>query len=231
MVFSRAPKVNLSDLPELLPVAGFGSRCNSLCLDELVEHCAEVCKKAPSSGITSRDLVTMFPNLDAELIHALRAEDSSVERTMNTLLALSASISEPVNGLTAKANSREAQKLPVRDLGVEDYNEFPALLDADGWQMLRMGLQADEEELGSVWRDRAKAAVDKQTEQSSKAAMACAPQRKQGKAKDDEDTEQLQTLTDYECRRQRGERRAKHRVQYSRSKGRGAHVATAQRVG
>merc|ERR1711862_514775 len=99
---------------------------------------------------------------------------------METLLALVASSSEP-----------SEPPLPPKDLPLSDMNLFPSLTDSDGWQVVSQ-TQFDrnpDEELGSAWRDRAKAVASKPGPQSASTSAVVAPASKKKPAKDKEGTD------------------------------------------
>lgn len=233
----RASRLNLSDVPELMPGAqakstpaqreDFEKRSRQLHYEEAEERSNNVAfsNAAAGVGVTTTELEEMFPALDKALIRTLRSEARSAQEAIETLLALSAATAEPVAGTTA---SNEGETNPVSPskplrLGVEDHNKFPSLIDADGWQVPCKRLQAhNEEELGNAWRDCAKAAVEKPPPKPAARPLQGAWGRKQQdrqKTEGEEAAEEKHLFTDYEYRHQMGERRARHRVQYGRGGG------------
>merc|ERR1719323_978807 len=157
-----------------------------------------------------KDLEEMFPILDPALIHAVVAEAPSAEHAVESLLALAASSAEPVGrvaGSTASAGEAGTKHLaPEWELGIQDHDKFPSLVDNDGWQVLpSVRLQAEDEEPGSAWCDCAKAVAKK-------------PAPKLNMEQKEEEEDQARPFTDYECRHRAGEQRAKHRVQYGRGR-------------
>merc|ERR1719420_350534 len=93
----------------------------------------------------------MFPALDPGLVQAICAEAPSEIEAINTLLALSRDIAEPMP---------PRPPLPPREVGVGDVALFPSLVDADGWEVFPAAMMKDEnEDLGNAWCDRAKAAA------------------------------------------------------------------------
>merc|ERR1719323_2248498 len=184
-----------------------------------------------------KDLEEMFPILDPALIHAVVAEALSAEHAVESLLALAASSAEPVGraaGSTASAGEAGTKHLaPEWELGIQDHDKFPSLVDNDGWQVLpSVRLQAEDEEPGSAWRDCAKAAAKKPAPKpSSQTAVIWSSKKKVSMEQKEEEREQVQPLTDYECRHRAGEQKAKHRVQYSCGGGRGMDPTDETRLG
>eukprot|EP00929_Paragymnodinium_shiwhaense_P052878 TRINITY_DN26478_c0_g1_i1.p1 TRINITY_DN26478_c0_g1~~TRINITY_DN26478_c0_g1_i1.p1 ORF type:complete len:275 (+),score=83.54 TRINITY_DN26478_c0_g1_i1:129-953(+) len=229
------PYVNLTDIPELLPGAQpsanpaqreeFEQRCIKLHREaEMEEREATVTTQVAAGGaVTVSDLEAMFPMLDAALINCIFADSRSPQAAIDTLLALSADLNEPVDG----AARPRAKSPPPRDLGVEDHEKFPSLTDGSGWQVASSKLfeRDPDEELGSVWRDRAKDAAPLAAPKASLANTAWGKPRK--KKENDEaanggyiDDDKPLPETDYEFRHRVGQQRAKKRLQYGRT-GRG----------
>jgi len=218
----RACQLNLSDIPEMLPGARPGANpaqreqfegesCR-LHQEELEQEEANLWD-ACDVGFAVMELEVMFPTIDGALIHALYAEAPSVQHAINALLELSAS----------SCGEMDATRKVQKDVGIEDHNKFPLLIDADGWQVPSSSLRNEEGDLGSSWCDHAKASADKPAPKSSTQPMAWGTKKKAARQKV-EDAEQLEPYTDYECRHQAGERRAKQRVQYSRRSGANSSV-------
>lgn len=151
------PEVNLSDIPELMPGAHsstnpaqrveFEERCRELYAERMEEQHAGT--PAPETGATVSELEAMFPNLDSALVQVLVADAATPQQALETLLALASAASDEFLG----------PPLPSKDIGLQDLEAFPSLVDADGWQvssqqMFERGLEDD---LGSAWCDRAKA--------------------------------------------------------------------------
>lgn len=235
----KGPNVNLSDMPELMPGAQpsanpaqreeFEQRCRKLHDDAVAEEQvrAEVKREAAGSRVTTSELEAMFPALDAALVRTLAAEAPTPQHAIETLLALAAATAEPVAG------SERAASPPPRDLGVEDMDKFPSLCDGDGWQVVsKQQLERDpDEELGSVWRDRAKAAASKPAPKATPAAPDAsgygAARRRAPRQKDDEHVrEQPHLETDYEFRHRIGQKRESNRAKYGRGRGRGRGAGT-----
>jgi len=244
---SRAPHVNLSDMPELMPGAQpsanptqreqFEQRCRKLHRDEISEEQQErqaadaVTRVAGAGAARSSDLEAMFPMLDPALVRTLYAEALSPQHAIETLLALSAASAEPVAGTVADAKAGPGK--PPWQLGVEDETKFPSLVDGGGWQVAsQRQIERDpDEDLGSAWRDRAKTAVDipgpppgPRPALVTESAQAL---RRRTRRSQDDGMEPLTTImTDYEYRHRVGQMRAKHRQQY----GRGRLGAAAQKA-
>jgi len=224
---SQAPKVNLSDMPELMSGAQPGSnpaqreefqqRCCQLYREGEYEmrEAAVVHRAAAGSGAGATDLEAMFPLLDPGLVCAIHAEAPTPQHAIETLLALNAAM---VPG-DEKAVQRTASP-PPRQLGVEDHVQFPTLVGGNGWQVVNHTSLDEEpkEDLGSIWRDRAKAAAvipaPRATPPSN--ATAWGAKQRQRRPKEKEDDEEFLLPTDYELRQKAGERRARHRAQFGR---------------
>lgn len=236
-------------MPEMLPGAQpsanptqrehFEERCKRLHKQEEaewqeeVEHAREV--SGTSAALRDNELEAMFPNLDAELVRAIRADAPNAQGAIEVLLALSASAAEVDSGGAATS----MPELPPREVGVEDHEQFPSLVDAGGWQVpsgrafdLAGKTPEELEDLGSAWRDQAQAVAD---------VPGPAPQRPQGvtawgapvrqrRPKDGEvdavvaasagPPERPQPPTDYDMRQRVGQRRARQKALYSGRGGR-----------
>mmetsp|Transcript_48696 Transcript_48696/g.86526 ORF Transcript_48696/g.86526 Transcript_48696/m.86526 type:complete len:269 (+) Transcript_48696:127-933(+) len=227
----KGPEVNLSDVPELMrgaqPSANpaqreeFEQRCQKLYRDLVAEEeqtRVESGLEASSTSNTETDLGAMFPMLDAALVRMLAAEAPTPQRAIETLLALAAATAEPVVSVPSSA---------ARNLGVEDMANFPSLCDSDGWQVVSLQqLERDpNEELGSAWRDRTKAAVGIPAPCATQRAprvVHAGSRRRAPRNKDEEHNgDQPQLETDYEFRHRIGEKRAWNRTQFGRGKGSG----------
>merc|ERR1719221_1573634 len=182
--------------------------------EETVQHT----ELSAGAVATVDDLEAMFLLLDAALVRSIAADVPTPQHAIETLLALNDAMSEPVAG------GPRATAPPARDLGVEDHEKFPSLVDADGWQVAcQRDFERDlDQDLGSVWRDRAEAAKDMPAAKPAVAlawGAAAAAKRKAKKeieAAADESTEPAFPLTDYESRHRAGLHRAKNRMQYGR---------------
>lgn len=233
----RTQRVNLSDIPELMPGANpsanaaqreiFEKQCQYLhrVEDEERKHQAAFSRAAAGVGVTVGELEEMFPALDPTLVRTLRAEAPSAQHAIETLLALSASTAEPVAGSAAGEKTAPPTPAKLWKVGVEDHSKFPSLIDADGWQVPCARTQALDKDLGSAWRDRAKAAADKPSPKPAPPKQPLSAwgqgRRRQGQ-KMEEEIEPMPALTEYESRKRAGQQRLQHRVQYGRGGGRGA---------
>eukprot|EP00927_Polykrikos_kofoidii_P064041 TRINITY_DN59036_c0_g1_i1.p1 TRINITY_DN59036_c0_g1~~TRINITY_DN59036_c0_g1_i1.p1 ORF type:complete len:303 (-),score=64.19 TRINITY_DN59036_c0_g1_i1:104-958(-) len=242
-----APEVNLSDMPELLPGARpsanpakreeFERRCLQLYRDAECEEkeAAKNTQAAAGSSAKGSDLEAMFPLLDSSLVRSIMADSPTPQHALETLLALSEAVSEPVVG--GEPPPRAATP-PPRMVGVEDHEKFPSLVDRDGWQIASSrDFVRDKEELGSAWRDRAKDIADipapakAPTVASTAAAGAWGRRRRPEKGEPEasnvtRDDEMAPLETEYEFRQRVGQRKAKTRALYGRGgRGRGAGVS------
>jgi len=221
---SQAPRVNLSDMPELMPGAQpganpakreeFQQRCRQLYREEEHEEheTREAQRAASGSGAGASELEAMFPLLDAGLVRAINAEGPTPQHAIETLLALNVAMApgdEP---------RQHAASPPPRQLGVEDEAQFPTLTDSNGWQVVNHKQLEEEpkEDQGSEWRDRAKAAADIPAPRAAppSSAPAWGAKQPQRRTKDKEEHEECLFPTDYELRQKSGERRARHRAQF-----------------
>merc|ERR1719213_553298 len=104
----------------------------------------------------------MFPALDSALVHALAADAGTPQQAMETLLALAEAVAEPAKVLQ-----------PEAELSLQDMDAFPSLMDADGWQVSSQHMfDRTSDDLGSAWRDRAKAVASQPAPQPSLATSA-----------------------------------------------------------
>mmetsp|Transcript_652 Transcript_652/g.790 ORF Transcript_652/g.790 Transcript_652/m.790 type:complete len:164 (-) Transcript_652:16-507(-) len=145
----HAPRLNLFDIPEMLPGARpranpaqreeFEERCRLLhCqseaerAEERREHLQEEAAIAASSTSAApalADIEAMFPLLDAALVRAIYTEAAEPQDAVDTLLALSAAAADVSEGAERPASP------PPLELGVEDHEKFPSLVDSSGWQV------------------------------------------------------------------------------------------------
>jgi hypothetical protein len=228
----RVAELNFSDIPEMLPGArpgattaqreAFERRSRMLHWEDVEEHMQTAARVqvAAGSGIGStKSMEDMFPMLDGALVRSILAESPSAQHALDTLLALTAS-AEPMGGATA-GDATSQPKHPIREVGLDDHNKFPSLVDADGWQCVSGAkLQEEERDPGSAWRDLASAAKDKPAPKAKAELVTWVRKKRPGQQKVEE-LEQTQPYTDYECRHRAGECRAKQRVKYSRGAGAG----------
>lgn len=225
---ARAPALNTFDLVEHMPGAQssatpaqrveFEQRCQKLYREEVHEHGCAASRASARTHIAVSDMEAMFPSLDSALVHALCAEAASPQHALNTLLALSALSADP---------EPTARTIPRQDIGVDDADEFPLLVDSDGWQVPGVRAKAGVEEgaLGSAWRDRAKVAAALPCPQRTSADRTVAKRRPaipnrtidahQGAFDGAEDSSQWETDLDF--RQRRGELRARNMTRASRA--------------
>lgn len=224
----RGPSLNLYDMPEMMPGAQpganpaarelFENRCIKLHQQAEMEEYEERAEAsaASGSGATGQDLAAMFPALDADLIRAIVADSASTPAAIETLIQLSAATSEV--GPAPRATTP-----PPRDLGVSDQAQFPSLCDADGWEVVgHRQLEQLDGDLGSNWRDRAKAGADAPDPAPVKRDLGAwgRPRKEKAKKEEEQNDEQPYLPTDYDARHARGQHRAQNRTQYGRGAGR-----------
>jgi len=214
----------------------FEQRCRDLSRESYLEEMEAqasraVARATAGHGAAASDLEAMFPNIDADLIRAIHTESPTPQHAIETLLALSAAIAEPVGG-SEEAASRRATSPPPLLLGVEDYDKFPCLTDGNGWQAVsQRQLERDDEDLGSAWCDRAKVAarlpqpplpVPVDSRAWGAARQEAFPSRRAPSgSKGDDECFAPEVETEYEMRQRLGQRRIQHRVQYGRGAGGG----------
>jgi hypothetical protein len=238
--------VNFSDLPELLPGAysnatlaqreEFEEQCRQLYNDGFADkhqaNCGAVVEPSrPAVDVTSNDLVAMFPSIDPKLVRTLMEEAQTPQDAIETLLEIAATI-----GDLGEVGQRVSTPPPL-NLGVEDMQQFPTLMDADGWQVVSQHqFERDpEENLGSAWRDRAKAAVPlpapvpMQSHVRGKAASR--KRERKEKESDITDNTDSQLDTDFDLRHKKGEQRANNRVQFGRGSRMALTVAYCEHTG
>lgn len=230
----RAPQLNLFDIPELMP--GTKPRCNPSqredferrCRHLYEQHTHEVCvpptRADTGVGATAavEEMQAMFPTIDSALVQMLYAEAPTPQHALDTLLALTTATAEPVAGGERPASP------PSRNLGVDDHDKFPSLVTSDGWQVFNQrGFNREDEELGSVWRDRAQVATNlpaPQTKQVAPSTAWASARHRRSREKKNAVEDGIMPETDYELRQRIGQQRAKNRAQYGRggASGRGA---------
>jgi len=203
----------LADIPELLPRSQ--RKATKAQQGKFEQHCRLLHREdqetsfdmavSDFASVTST-LEEMFPHLDKMLIQSLQMEAGTEREAVEVLLALSAAIQPGTTSL---------QK--PRSLGIENHVSFPSLIDADGWQVL---CKRSEEDLGTAWCGRAKAAVDKRVPKAvAKPAIMkqAGSGRRRRKVAEVEDTAQEpHFFTDYEYRHEMGWRRAQTRRAWNR---------------
>jgi len=213
---TQRPQVNLFDIPELMP----GAQCSATPAARAMfeQRCQEIHADStwvptPKHGKTTSDLtvdelVAMFPSLDPALVQAIVLDSSSAQQAMETFLALTAAESEPA-----------APPPAAKNIGIESTDAFPSLTDADGWQVASQHMfDRTNDDLGSAWCERAKAAASQPAPQpvwapasrmlparkcSTKQAGVVAPEIVQGE-------------TDYDMRQRTGKQRMQNRARFSR---------------
>jgi len=148
----------------------------------------------------------MFPALEPALVQALCAEIETTQRTIDTLLVLSAAVAETTPQMDPHL---------VKDVGINDHDLFPVLVNSDGWQVA--GKQASQinlkEHLGTDWLDRARAAAKiPQPQQLAKplSVLRSTAWRKPGACRRESLVEQADGETDWELRERMGQRRARN---------------------
>merc|ERR1711966_565485 len=149
----------------------------------------------------------MGPNLDSTLVRALASDAASPQVAMETLLALTAAIAEPL----------AADPLP-KDIGLEDIDAFPSLVDADGWQVAgqqQLGRSCGED-LGSAWCDRAKAIVNTPAQRAAVRMTVASSKKRVSKQDGSMGLEMQQPESEYEYRQRLGKQRVQNRAQFGR---------------
>jgi len=223
----RRPAANLYDIPELLP--GASSSATPAQRAEFEDRCRQVYAEEERSGSTQpnlswdvslslEELQNMFPSLDASLVRVMVAEARTPEAAMDTLLALAGAIAEP----GVPPSSPEGPPL-------EDAEAFPALVDAQGWQVYcRRHLEEDPDQaLGSAWCDVAKSIAStpapkpeilpsKQTASEFGAATRRSHGSRRCKVAEPNWPHQESPETDYEFRHRLGKARIQNRRQFRR---------------
>jgi len=236
----RAPSVNMSDIPELLPGARrsatpaqrehFQQLSKELFDAEAAEDSqgAALTRWAPSTSGGCDGLEEMFPNLDSALVRTLYAEASSTSHAIEMLLALSSAATETVQDLAGVCGAGPATVAPQH----ADHSEFPCLVDGAGWQVCSTRL-LDEEGTASLWRDLVKAAVTSPTPASGTHCAAAAGnadsaaqhrRREQRRVREAKQVSEATCFaedfgpTDYELRHSAAQRRVERKGRYGRSK-------------
>lgn len=219
------PLLNASDVPEMMPGAQpranpaqrerFEQRCKQLRQEDVEQEAAQAHARperavnagaAPAAG---ESLEAMFPMLDPGLVRAIASDCPTQAVAIDTLLKLSAEMSEP---------AAPRPPSPERDLKVGDASVFPGLVDSDGWEVpapQQLASKADDDgELGSAWRDRAKAGANAPAPKPRPRPLAPAwgARRKEGEDREAaRDAQEPEVYTDYEMRHIQGQKRAQRR--------------------
>lgn len=156
MAKKAARLVNTSDLAEFHR-GEFQRRCHEANIEEVQREMrweqARSSAVLTTTVITATTLESMFSTLDPSLVRSISAEAATPQQALQILLALSASIAAPA----------AVEEPPSADIGVDDHEAFPVLLDTDGWQVVsnRAFINHDSgEKTCSAWCDRAKAAAE-----------------------------------------------------------------------
>jgi len=199
----------------------FENRCIQLYQEEVKVQSmglqpASFASMSATSGATTKfdALEAMFPNLDPTLVRVLASDAASPQVAMETLLALTAAIAEPL----------AADPLP-KDMGLEDIDAFPSLVDADGWQVAgqqQLGGSCGED-LGSAWCDRAKAIANTPAQRAAVRMTVASSKKRVGKQDGSIGLEMQQPESEYEYRQRLGKQRVQNRAQF----GRGAKAVTS----
>lgn len=227
---STLPEINLFDVPELMPGAhssatpaerlDFEQRCIQLYADDVEEQYAQAVPPATAhmaTAATVDELEVMFPKLDAGLVRALAADAGNLQQAMETLLALSEATAEPQGPAPA-----------LKDIGLQDTDAFPSLVDADGWEVVSQRLfdRDLEEDLGSAWRDRAKAIASKPAPPAAPGKASVHAKKRAAKQDNGSNLEALQPETEYELRQRLGQQRIQNRMRFPGPKRGAAQTAT-----
>jgi len=249
---SVKPCVNLFDIPELMPGAqpsanpaqreNFEQRCRELYVEETEERQAEAEEALAAAGAglaaACTDFEVMFPNLDPPLIRALCEEAPAKRSVIDTLLALAGAVAEP-HAVGDDAAAPVLAALHSVDVGLEDHEKFPTLVDAGGWQVGSQRqfeladklARGEEEQLGSAWRDQARVTAGiplprAKAAGAGKAALTLGRRqvrKKEGDGKEEEEEHGASAalpMTDYELRQHAGHRRGRQLARFGRRGGR-----------
>lgn len=162
--------LNARDLVELLPGAQpsanpaqreqFESRCRQVHSEDVAAGTISPPTAARySAGVTGLppgfdELIEMFPSLEPSLIAAIARESRTQAGTVETLLVLAAAAEHP-NGSFSTLSALPRPK-------PDDFETFPVLADADGWQVCGSRASPDSGSSpsgagASSWSERAKA--------------------------------------------------------------------------
>jgi hypothetical protein len=221
------PSLNLYDIPEMMagaqPSANsvdrerFNQRCRKL-WEEDDEHVSEAPKVLQHSSAADRfsQLENAFPDLDPELIWNMCHETANVQQIVDTLLALSASMSSDTSGPSPDAKmlvdlqSEQQPSKTVQERVPQNGSAWPALLSSDGWEIVNYQALEDQD-LGSAWSKTAKDAAPLPAPRPSRGtAVQTKQKQKESKSARDanDDIEEDCLPTDYELRHARGHMRA-----------------------
>jgi len=203
-------RLNLSDLPEMMPGArprATPARRREFEQQSLWVHEEDTEQRWDSEpteiGNECADLEGMFPTLDPSLVRTLRAEAASLQQAIDTLLSL------------VSPAAQDAVTLPMKP-SVQDHGEFPLLTSSDGWQVLPARLDLDEDSIGTGWRDLAKSIAERPAPPKC-SPPARVPKPKKVKNKSDEEPLASALLpTEYDYRHTAGERRVSKKKLHGR---------------
>lgn len=209
MVAASAAVVNALDIPEAAFGAQRASRkkkhgVSKWSLDLGEEH-KEVFGCKP-------DFEEMFPSFESELVQAIIAESPTWEKALVVLLALADD--------TMEFEDRQA---PIAKDPVTDHVGFPALLDADGWEVVRES-DLDEKE-HPMWRDVIRDVANgmqsihgPQHREKEERCSLTVFQRFPRKACEvvADSCDPVEGETEHECRQRRGEERRFNRAKHAR---------------
>lgn len=204
----------------------FQQRCRQIYCEDEHETSEAAVEESAAAGISIgvSDFEAMFPLLDPVLVRTLYTEAPTPQHAIETLLALST----PMIPKDDEKNVRRVILPPPRQLDVENHAQFPSLVDINRWQVVdELTLEEQpEKDLGSMWRDRAKAAAHIPAPRATPHpnVMAWRAGRHQCRPEKDEGCEGYLLPTDYELRQKAGERRARYRAQFG-------HGASGRAVG
>lgn len=219
-----ALSVTAGPMPE--PAAGGAGHLTEE--EEAVIETSEARPAAGRTGAVAAELEAMFPTLEASLVRSLAAEAPTLQRAVETLIAIAAATAEPAARLEP----------PARDVGAEDLISFPHLATTGGAGLpSRPGPElSNNAEASTAWRDRAMsaAALPEPAAAACRPVGAQAPRRASApgrrSAATDPDSELFAAGPDeYELRRERGQRRARRMAQHraARCAAKGHAVAAA----
>lgn len=228
-----APNLNISDVPEMMP--GAQPSATSVERERFNRRCVSLWEKG--SGEDNRQtspvravyqnfnvaeghsqLQAAFPNLDHDLIWNTYQEAQNMQDAVDTLLALSASISSDADltSGTSPAMDASVPNLATNQRNLEDDgSSWPALVGTDGWEIVNcQALEHDD--LGSAWCKTAKDAVSLPAPKPVRHPIKSAePKLKPGKqmqnampVMDNAECNADDMPTDYDLRHMRGQMRA-----------------------
>lgn len=205
MVATSAGFVNTIDVPEAIFGAQKASRKKKHATPkwDFAEEHHEISGSKPDFG-------AMFPLFEPDLVQAIVAESPTWEKAFGILLALADDKME-----------FEYPQAPIAKDPVTDHVGFPALLDADGWEVIR-GWDFDKED-HPMWCDVVKdnprsmqsirGRLDETDEHHSLLAREGLPRITEVVADRCDDAE---VETERECRQRRGTERRLNRAKHNR---------------